>query len=137
MNTLNTDKKYTVILSAYLDTNTGLTNLLLTARLKDRLLNAYHVHPIAAVGVYQGVGEQSFVIHTNSSHTMGDLKRLGLEVYGQDSVLVSNNRRHDIQLHMQDCTTKHIGNVLKHYQSMPKGCHNYTVLNGCDYWVVS
>lgn len=137
MISLHTDKKYTVILSAYRSGGSALTNLLLTARLKDRLLNAYHVHPITAVGVYHDEAEQSFIIHTNSSHTMGDIKRLGLEIYGQDSVLVSNNRKHDIQLHMQDCTTQHIGHQFKHYQSLPKGCLNYTVLNGCDYWVVA
>ncbi len=137
MITLNTDRKYTVILSAYLDCNSALTNMTLTERMYDRLLHKYHVNPIRAVGVYQGIGEQSFVIHTNSSHTVGDIKRLGLEVYGQDSVLVSNNRKHDIQLHMSDATTRHIGHTFKHYRSLPKGCINCTLLNGCDYWEVN
>ncbi len=92
MNTLLTDKKYTVILSAYLASNTALTNLLFTERMKDRLLHEYHVNPLRAVGVYKGDSEHSFVVHTNSSHTVGDIKRLALECYGQDSVLVSNNR---------------------------------------------
>lgn len=137
MISLHTDKKYTVILSAYLDSNTALTNLLLTERMKDRLLHEYHVNPIRAVGVYQGDSEQSFVVHTNSSRVVGEIKRLGLECYHQDSVLVSNNRKHDIQLHMHDCTTQHIGHTFKCYTGVPKECQAYTVLKGCDYWVVS
>ena len=137
MISLHTDKKYTVILSAFLDSNSDLQNLLFTERMKDRLLHEYHVNPLRAVGVYHGSAEQSFVIHTNSSHVVGDIKRLGLECYGQDSVLVSNNRKHDIQLHMHDCTTMHIGHTFKCYTGVPNGCQAYTVLKGCDYWVVS
>ena len=137
MNTITTDRKYTVILSAYLASNTPLQNLLFTSRLKDMLQLSYHVNPIEAVGVYKGEGEQSFVIHTNSAHKMGDIKRLGLEMYGQDSVLVSNNRKHDIQLHMSDATTVHIGHTFRGYTGVPDGCQAYTVLNGTDYWVVT
>jgi len=137
MISLLTDKKYTVILSAYLAVNSDLQNLLFTERMKDRLLHEYHVNPLRAVGVYKGDSEASFVIHTNSSHVVGDIKRLGLECYGQDSVLVSNNRKHDIQLHMHNCTTVHIGHTFRCYTGVPDGCQAYTVLKGCDYWVVT
>lgn len=137
MNTLLTDKKYTVILSAYHPSNEPLTNLLFTERMHDRLLHEYHVNPIHAVGVYQGGSEQSFVVHTNSSHVVGDIKRLALECYHQECVLVSNNRRHDIQLHNSDATTSHIGHSFRCYTGVPKGCTNYTVLRGQDYWVVN
>ena len=137
MISLHTDKKYTVILSASHCTNEPLTNLLFTERMKDRLLHEYHVNPIRAVGVYEGGAEQSFVIHTNSSHVVGDIKRLALECYKQDCVLVSNNRKHDIQLHWANATTSHIGHSFRCYTGVPKGCTNYTVLKGCDYWTVS
>lgn len=136
MNTLNTDKKYTVMLSAYQSNATELTNLINSARLHDRLEQHYHVHAIPAVGVYHGSAEQSFIIHTNSSHVMSDIKRLGLEVYNQECVLVSNNRKHDIQLHNSDATTSHIGHGFKCQDKAPKGATSYTVLNGCDYWSV-
>ena len=136
MNTLLTDKKYTVMLSAYQAGNSELTNLLNTERMQDRLEHHYHVHAIRAVGVYNGGAEQSFIIHTNSSHTMSDIKRLGLEVYKQECVLVSNNRKHDIQLHNSDATTSHIGHGFKCQDKAPKGATSYTVLNGCDYWSV-
>jgi hypothetical protein len=137
MITLHTDKKYTVILSAYHPDNEPHVNMLFTERMKDRLLHEYHVNPIRAVGVYQGGSEQAFVIHTNSSHVVGDIKRLGLECYNQECVLVSNNRTHDIQLHNSDATTTHIGHTFRCYTGVPKGCKNYTVLRGCDYWVVN
>ncbi len=136
MNTLKTDKKYTVMLSAYLPCNEELTNLLFTERLYDRLLHEYHVNPIRAVGVYHGGAEQSFVIHTNSSRVVGEIKRLALEVYYQECVLISNNRKHDIQLHNMDATTSHIGHGFKCQDKAPKGATSYTVLNGCDYWSV-
>ena len=136
MTTLLTDRKFTVILSAYLPSNEPLQNLLFTERMNDRLLHEYHVNPIRAVGVYQGDSEQSFVIHTNSSRVVGEIKRLALDVYHQDSVLVSNNRKHDITLHMQDANTVHIGHSFRCYTGVPDGCKCYTVLNGCHYWVV-
>jgi hypothetical protein len=136
MNTLVTDKKYTVILSAYLSNATELTNLINSARMHDRLEHHYHVHAIPAIGVYHSDAEQAYVIHTNSSHTVGDIKRLGLEVYKQECVLVSNNRKHDVQLHNSDCTTTHIGHGFKCRQNAPKGATSYTILNGCDYWSV-
>ena len=67
---------------------------------------------------------------------MSDIKRLGLEVYKQECVLVSNNRKHDIQLHNSDATTSHIGHGFKCQDKAPKGATSYTVLNGCDYWSV-
>jgi len=137
MISLHTDKKYTVILSAYLYNNGALGNLLDTERMKDRLLHEYHVNPIRAVGVYQGDAEQSFVVHTNSSRVVGEIKRLALECYKQDCVLVSNNRKHDIQLHWANANTSHIGHSFRCYTGVPKGCTNYTVLKGCDYWVVT
>lgn len=137
MNTLLTDKKYTVILSAYQSTNSDLQNLLDTERLHDRLEHEYHVHAIRAVGVYHGGSEQSFVVHTNSSNTMSNIKRLALNAYHQECVLVSNNRKHDIQLHNQDATTDHIGHQFKHEHKLPKSTDNYTVLNGSDYWSVN
>ena len=136
MTTLITDRKYTVIISASIAKNDPLYNLISTERMHDRLTREYHVNPIRAIGVWQGIGEQSFVIHTNSSRVVGEIKRLGLEVYHQEAVLISNNRKHDVQLHHIDATTSHIGHGFKCTNRAPAlGC--YTILNGQDYWSVT
>jgi len=137
MNTLITDKKYTVMLSAYQSTNTHLQNLMDSEMLAYYIEHDWHCHAIRAVGVYNGAAEQSFVVHTNSSNVMGELKRFALGLMNQECVLVSNNRKHDIQLHNSDATTTHIGHAFRCYTGVPKGCKNYTVLRGCDYWVVN
>lgn len=134
MNSLNTDRKYTVILSAYTTGSTALDNMIATEQLHNELAHDVHVNPIRAVGVWQGVAEQAFVVHTNSSQVMGRIKRLGLEVYGQSCVLVINNRKHDVEQHWEDATTIHLGQRFKCHDSVPKGGDFYTVLNGTDYW---
>ena len=136
MATLLTDKKYTVMLSAFQANLSLEANLIASARLSDRLHNEYHVNPVECIGVYHGTSEVSFYIHTNSSHTTSEIKRLGLEVYNQECVLVSNNRKHDIQLHNDDATTTHIGHTFKQSHKPSKGATCYTILNGCDYWSV-
>ena len=113
MNT--TPLKYTVILSAYIQSEPPVHNLLQSDLLSSILSVNLNLDPIRAVGCYMGHIEQSFIIHTNSSHTMSEIKRLGIECYHQECVLVSNNRKHDIQLHNSDATTSHIGHGFKCY----------------------
>jgi hypothetical protein len=136
MNTLLTDKKYTVMLSAYQGDCDELDNLLRTEIAAQYIERNLHLHPIRAVGVYHGNAELSFIIHTNSSQKMTELKRYALNECNQECVLVSNNRKHDIQLHNSDATTSHIGHGFKCQDKAPKGATSYTVLNGCDYWSV-
>jgi len=136
MNTLITDKKYTVMLSAYQATNTDLQNLIDTEALSYYIEHELYSHAIRAVGVYHGTATQSFVVHTNSSHVMSKLKRHGLEMFNQECVLVSNNRKHDIQLHNADATTSHIGHNFRLSHKPSKGATSYTILNASDYWSV-
>ncbi len=136
MNTLVTDKKYTVILSAYQAANSELDNLR-DSQILHRFIEVYcHCHAINAVGVYNGSAELSFVIHTNSSNTVHQLKRSAFEVNNQECVLISNNRKHDIQLHFADAVTSHIGTKFVHNDKAPKQATSYTILNGYDYWSV-
>lgn len=137
MNTLHTDRKYTVMLSAYCTVNSELLNLLNTERLADYIEHTLHLHAIRAVGVYHGQAEQSFVIHTNSHNSVTSLKRYALYELSQECVLVSNNRKHDITLHNTDATTTHIGHKFKCQDKVSKGATSYTVLNGKDVWSVS
>lgn len=136
MNTLLTDKKYTVMLSAYQSTNTDLQNLIDTERLFSYIEHYMHVHAIRAVGVYHGGAEQSFIVHTNSSQVVSQLKLHALNEHEQECILVSNNRKHDIQLHNSDANTTHIGHGFKMTYKAPKGATSYTILNGTDYWSV-
>ena len=136
MFTLKTDKKFTVMLSAYQATNTDLQNLIASALMKDIITNSMHCHAITAIGVYNGRAEVSYVVHTNSSQIMTRLKRYALDECEQECVLVSNNRKHDIQLHNSDATTAHIGNKFRRQDKVDKHATSYTVLNGTDYWSV-
>ena len=137
MNTLTTDRKYTVMLSAYDPVNSALTNLRNTEKLAWVIEHEIHAHAIRAVGVYNGDAEQSFIVHTNSSQVVSRLKLLALEYMHQECILVSNNRKHDIQLHNSDATTSHIGHTFKLTGKAPKGATSYTILNGTDYWSVN
>lgn len=135
MITLDTDKKYTLILSAYQATNTDLQNMLDTERMYDALTHRYHVHAIRAIGVYNGDQEQSFVIHTNSANTMAEVRRLALNAYNQECILVRHNRKHEIKLHNFNCDNTLIGTRFELSDSKHAG-QNFTVLNGKDYYVV-
>jgi len=56
---LETDKKFTIILSAYQsDFNTPIQDLINTELMKVYLEHDLHVHAIRAVGVYHGACEQ-------------------------------------------------------------------------------
>ncbi len=137
MNTLVTDKKFTVMLSAYQASNSDIQNLIDTELMHNFIEHDIHVHAIRGVGVYHGGAEQSFIIHTNSSQVVTQLKRLGLEVHNQECVLVSNNRKHEIKLHNSDANNTWIGERFTRHYSAPKGANSYTILNGKDYYTVS
>ncbi len=136
MNKLTTDRKYTIILSAYQSDHTSLQNLLVTEQLHYVLEHDMHVNPIRAIGVYNGEAEQSFVVHTNSCQVMGQIRKLGVETLNQECVVVSHNRRHEIKLHGEIVNTL-IGSKFTHSRKAPKGVPSYTILNGVDYYTVS
>lgn len=136
MSTLKTDKKYTIIVSAYQANNTLLQNMVATMRLHKFIEVYCHCHAIPAVGVYHGDAEQSFVVHTNSSNTMAQIRRAAFEVDNQECILISNNRKQDIQLHYP-LVTKHVGHYFRMSEGhAPKGAHSYTILNVNHYWSV-
>ena len=137
MNTLDTDRKYTVIVSAYRASNNALENMIDTERLFDRLEHHYHVHAIRAISVDPSSVKQVFIVHTNSGHDMSEIKRLVLNAYHQKLVLVRNNRKHDIQFHYSDANTKHIGHNFKCVRySTPTDKDCFIILDGQDYWSI-
>lgn len=137
MTTLITDKQYTVIVSAHQASSTPLQNMIANQRLQHYLEHDCYCHAIPAVGVYHGTAELSFVVHTNSANTMAQIRRSAFEMDNQECVLISNNRKHDIQLHYPD-TCKHIGHkFIMTEEHAPKGWQSYTILNATHYWSVS
>ena len=137
MNTLITDKKYTLILSAYRDDNSNLYNLILTERMFHFLEHECHVHAIRAIGCYRSTVEQSFVVHTNSANVMAQIRRYAFDECNQECILVSHNRHHDIKLHNQDGTNSLIGKRFNHTNYVPRTTYDYTILNGADYYTVT
>ena len=124
------------MVSAYNPNHDTLENMIDTERLYDRLEHHYHVHAIRAIKVQYGLSTQAFVIHTNSQSTMVEVKRLALDVYHQDFVIVRNNRKHDVQLHDNNANTNHVGKVFTHDTKSPKNAPIFIILNGADYWSI-
>ena len=136
MDTLNTDKKFTIILSAYQDSNTVVQNLIDTCKLRAYIEHELHAHHIRAIGVYKGGQEQSFVVHTNSNKVVYACRKQAYDVHNQECVLIRNNRKHEIKLHGSDANNTLIGEHFMVRSSAPSGCDNYTILNGKDYYIV-
>lgn len=126
MNT--TDKKFTVILSAYDGAKSSLKNLIATDDMAVLLATNGDFEALRAVGVFQGTSEQTFVIHTNSSNTVEEVKRLAWD-FNQQCVLVSNNRNKVIRLYYSDSAPEQIGERFSLVATHAK-CENYTILNG-------
>lgn len=135
MDTLRTGKKFTLIVSAYQKCNTPLQNLIDSEALYAFIEHEVHAHAIRAVGIYKGGYEQSFVIHTNSSSKIVEIRRYAYDVSHQECVLVRNNRRHDIKLHNSDGFNTLIGEQFKQHTNAPKH-RDHTILNGTDYYTV-
>ena len=133
---MNTNFKYTVIISAYHTDNSALDNMLNTEKLAHTLARNIGCTATPAVGVYEGTPEQSFVIHTNSSNTVNRLVDEGVNGSGQICVLVSNNRKNLIQLHNADGTRDTIGARFISSIAAPKNARAYTYVNG-EYWTVA
>ena len=136
MDTLTTDRKFTVILSAYQANNTIIEDLIATCKLRAHIEHTLHAHHIRGIGVYKGGAEQSFVVHTNSSSIVYSLRRYAFDECKQECILVCNNRKHEIKLHGIDGNNTLIGERFTCHDKAPKGCENYTILNGKDYYSV-
>lgn len=143
MDTLKSPLKYTIILSAYQTCphacNTkcicDLNNMLNTEKLAIYLRDSARIDYQRAVGVYRGSVEQSFVVSVNSVSRLSMIKTHLLEVYNQESVLISNNRRQEISLHYASGKQKMIGKCFVSHASKPSA-DSFTVLNGVDYYTV-
>lgn len=134
---MNTLKKFTVILSAYDMAFNNQYNLIATEKLADEL-SAIGFTGIAyqrAVGCFQGQVEQCFIISTNSSNLVNELKRLAWS-YNQQCVLVSNNQAKRIQLHYPDGTPLMVGERFAINNKLANNTLlSYTVIRG-EYWAV-
>ena len=137
MLTLTTDKKWTIILSAHQAINSPLQNMLDTERMFDSLEHRYHVHAIRAIEMYKNHLEYSFVVHTNSTNQMAEIRRMALNAYHQECVLVRHNRKHEIKLHHSNCENTLIGHHFNLSSGQLKNVFNYTILNGKDYYTVN
>lgn len=135
---MNTDKKYTIIVSAFRECYSDLDNFLATEKLASWIIERAHVDYERAVGVYKGAAELSFVIHTNSSNVVSNIRTHCTYELGQDCVLVSNNRQGMVELHnsLQGAGVIKIGKRFVKYNRPPMNAQAYTVLNGTDYYVV-
>ena len=129
---MKTDKKYTMVVSAYQAGNTLLENMVATQALHHFLERTCHVHAVHVISVHRDIPAQAFLVHTNSSNIMGQIRRAAFERDSQECLLIRNNRKHDIQLHYLD-TCKHIG---KDFSRAERAAHSYIILNGTDYWSV-
>lgn len=136
MDTLTTDKKFTIILSAYQTGNTIVQDLIATCKLRSYIEHELHAHPVRGIGVYKGGQEQSFIVHTNSSSVVYALRRYAYDVDHQECVLISNNRKHEIKLHGWKGFNKLIGVRFVQHDKVARGCENYTILNGTDFYTV-
>ena len=132
---MQSNMKYTVILSAYHVGTSALDNMLNTERLNNYLVERCP-DTLRAVGVFEGTPEQSFVVHTNSSNLLNRIVSTGLYDHDQICVLVSNNRTLEIALYNADGTRDSIGTRFAVHSNTPKNAHAYTVLNG-EYWTVA
>ncbi len=132
---MNTIKKFTVILSAYDDSQPTVHNLIASEQLADEL-TAHNFTGISyqrAVGCFDGQAEQCFIVSTNSSNLVNELKRIAW-TYDQQCVLVSNNQAKRIQLHYPDSAPLMIGDRFAINNKLAgNGLLSYTVVRG-EYW---
>jgi len=130
---MNTDKKFTIILSAYQAGGSLEASMLNTELLAQQLdtLAEYS----RAVGVYMGEPEQSFVVTTNSSSKLAQIKRLAFDEYKQECVLVRQNHKREISIVYPD-KSEMIGKHFNLSLTQPKQSYSYTVVAGTDYYTV-
>lgn len=134
---MKTNYKYTVILSAYLQEQANVNNLLASDRLAAVLdtRSFFDVPHTRAVGCYRGQVEQCFIIHTNSNNVVSELKRIAWE-FKQQCILVSNNRNKAISLYYPDSAPRLIGERFAINNKLAgNGLLSYTVVSG-EYWAV-
>ncbi len=137
MKTLTTDKKFTIIFSAYQANLSAFENMCNTAKLAAMLDNLIHVDYISAVGVYKEHAEQAFVVHTNCASRLTLIREACTNEFKQECILVRHNRTKEVVLRHESAKVSHIGHSFKLSKNpdMLKAI-SYTVLNGTDFYTV-
>lgn len=131
---MNTNKKYTVILSAEIASNSATDNLIATENLALYLRHVLKLKIDSAIGCYKGFQETSFVIHTNRVEVAQGLIHYGLKYLGQECILVSRNADADIKLFFAD-TWKAPQSIGRYFVPNKDASENYTILKGTKWSV--
>ena len=133
-----TNKKYTVIVSAWQGTETLENNLVESDNLRCYIQHVLKLKPLQAVGCYNGKSELSFVVHTNRIEVAQGLINHVNTVHFQECGLLSDNAAAKIELIAINGRTS-IGARFAYFSStallQAKKPDNYTILNG-TYWQV-
>lgn len=137
-----TNKKYTVIVSAWQTSETLENNLIASDELKCYLQHVLKLEPLQAIGFYEKKSEVSFVVHTNQIHTVQHIGGHIYQHYSQICMLVNFNALAAVELHYLSATTLRVERIGTHFETFG-GTHqnhvekpdNYTILNG-QYWQV-
>mgnify|MGYP003671507689 CR=1 FL=1 len=134
---MNTNKKYTIILSAFTSANTYSQNLAATDALQDYLTNSLYLEVSPATGHYEGHNELSFVIHTDDTLTVQYLSLYACTHLKQECVLISYNGAARITLQSHEIG-KHTETVIgSHFVPTDNGAEDYTRITGTGkYWSV-
>lgn len=136
MDRIHTNRKYTVIVSAFQESNTAEDNYIATEQLYHFIENAHcHLHAIRAIGAYKGGSELSFVVHTDDMANVAEIRRNAFLVNNQEAILVRHNYKHEVKLHCNDGVNLMIGSHFIKCKRKPVDM-SYTVLNGKDYYIV-
>ncbi len=93
-----TTKRFTLILSAFEESNTLETNLNNTDSLKHIVELLTEEPAITATGCFEGETEQSFIIHTDSFKVLRDLAEYAISFFNQECVVISYNDIAEIDL---------------------------------------
>ena len=126
---MNTNKKYTVILSAEVSTASADENLESSVNLELYLKHVLKLNYDVAIGHYQGSEETSFIIHTDSSSTAEHLISYATRYLNQECVLISYNAKAEVKLYFSDYWKAPL-TIGSHFVPNSGDGENYTRLNG-------
>jgi len=135
-NSIHSDEKFTIIVSAYRSSNTPLENMLATEDMANYLEYFLGVSFDRALGVYEGQPEQSFVVHSSNSREVRILTSHALQQYKQECILVRRNDFHKVMLYFPNKVVT-VGRNFTLSASVPDNAEGYTILKGKDYYTVT
>lgn len=133
-----TNKKYTVIVSAWQGMETLENNLVESDNLRCYIQHVLKLEPLQAIGFFDGKSELSFVVHTNRLEVAQGLINHVNTVLFQECGLLSDNAAAKIEL-IAISGRMDIGTQFETFGSVAllqaKKPNSYTILNG-TYWQV-